>query len=54
MALKGGGEVYRFYLEEELEEEFSPDVETNVALVQSTARHHVTDHITTEWSGCDS
>jgi hypothetical protein len=34
-ALKGEleGEVYRFYLGGELGEEFSPDAETNIALV---------------------
>jgi hypothetical protein len=46
-----GGEACRFYLEGEPGEEFSPSAETNVALA---ARHHVTDHMTPEWSGCDS
>jgi hypothetical protein len=46
-----GGEACRFYLGGEPGEEFSPSAETNVALA---ARHYVTDHITPEWSGCDS
>jgi hypothetical protein len=46
-----GGEACRFYLGGEPGEESSPGAETNVALA---ARHHVTDHMTPEWSGCDS
>jgi hypothetical protein len=46
-----GGEAYRFYLGGEPGEEFSPSAETDVALAP---RRYVTDHITPEWSGCNS
>jgi hypothetical protein len=35
-------------------EEFSPGAETNMALAQFRQCYHVINHITPEWSGCDS